>query len=422
VNSCTNSANRRCVRLAPQIWKHLAGLAVLVFAVVAAGCQPQVIQVAPPPSEPPYSEPSEPVPALSDEEILASATSAVEQIVEEANICYRETVFEIDIRVEDRTITLTGKTSDEKLKQSIVEAISQISGIALNDEFTVLPPPELGDKTWGVVKQPVINLGEAPGSSEGSSTVTQARMGDILRILDKQDGWYLVQMQDNYLGWVNPANIALYDAGSLDDYWSGEVALITAKMTQALDSPDGRMVFARWLVQGCVLPVSSADDGWVEISLPGGGTAFVKADSAVIYPDLDSVFIEQKTAGDVIETAKQYIGLPYLWGGCTSYGFDCSGFTQFCLKMNGYQIRRDADLQYEQGAPVNTIEELEPGDLVFFETYRPGPSHVGIYIGHYRYIHSGSSGGVAINSFNPSHPDYSVSLAGKFLGGRRIIK
>lgn len=401
------------------VLERLLLLAFLGLVVLIAGCQPQAQQVTPPHSEPPHSEPA---PAYSDDEILASVNSAIEDVLEEANLCYRETVLEIDPGVEDGTVALTGKTSDEQLKQSLFDAISQIPGITVSDCLTVLPAPELGDKTYGIVKQPVINLGEAPGRSEGSSTVTQARMGDIVRVLDQQDGWYLVQMQDNYLGWVSPASIALYDHDSLDTFWSGEVALITAKMTQALDSPDGRLLFARWLVQGSVLPVSSVDHGWIELSLPGGGSTFVEADSAMVFPDLDSVFVEQKTAADVIETAELYLGLPYLWGGCTAYGFDCSGFTQFCFKMNGYHLRRDADLQYEQGTPVKLIEELEPGDLVFFETYRPGPSHVGIYIGDYRYIHSGSSGGVAINSFNPSHSDYSASLHDKFLEGRRIIR
>jgi len=399
---------------------YLMLLVVLGALTLTAGCKQQIQSTVPPPSEPASSLSDDEIPA--DDEIMASVTSIIEGVLERANLCSRETVFHLDTDVEGGTVILAGKTSDNRLKQAIVDSISQIPGVTIDDQFTVMPPPELGDKTWGVVKLPVINLGEAPGRAEGSSTVTQARMGDIVRILDTQDGWYLVQMHDKYLGWVSPSTIALYDSALLDAFWSGEIALITAKMTQALDAPGGGMLFAKWLVQGSVLPVVSVSDEWAELSLPGGGSTFVKAESIEVFPDLDSVFQEQKTAADIIETAKQYLGLPYLWGGCTSYGFDCSGFTQFCFKMNGYQLRRDADLQYEQGTPVQSVENLEPGDLVFFETYRPGPSHVGIYIGDHRYIHSGSSSGVAINSFEPSHPDYSASLAQKFLGGRRIIK
>src|SRR5690606_13409051 len=218
----------------------------------------QIQSTVPPPSEPASSLSDDEIPA--DDEIMASVTSIIEGVLERANLCSRETVFHLDTDVEGGTVILAGKTSDNRLKQAIVDSISQIPGVTIDDQFTVMPPPELGDKTWGVVKLPVINLGEAPGRAEGSSTVTQARMGDIVRILDTQDGWYLVQMHDKYLGWVSPSTIALYDSDLLDAFWSGEIALITAKMTQALDAPGGGMLFAKWLVQGSVLPVVSVSD------------------------------------------------------------------------------------------------------------------------------------------------------------------
>ncbi len=187
-----------------------------------------------------------------------------------------------------------------------------------------------------------------------------------------------------------------------------------------MDAPDGKQIFDKRLVQGSVIPVSEAKGDWVVLDLPGGRKAYVKAAHVEEYESMDQVFAQQKGAGAVIEDAKQYLGLPYLWGGCTSYGFDCSGFTQFIFKLNGYHLRRDADLQYMQGDSV-TQADLVPGDLVFFQTYREGASHVGIYIGDSRFIHSGS-GGVAINSFDPSRQDYSASLSQKYLGARRVIK
>jgi cell wall-associated NlpC family hydrolase len=89
--------------------------------------------------------------------------------------------------------------------------------------------------------------------------------------------------------------------------------------------------------------------------------------------------------------------------------------------MAGYFLRRDADMQYEQGEPVLDRKDLKMGDLVFFQTYKAGPSHVGIYIGNMKYIHSGSKG-VAINSFDPKDPDYSADLDRKYIGARRIIQ
>ena len=94
----------------------------------------------------------------------------------------------------------------------------------------------------------------------------------------------------------------------------------------------------------------------------------------------------------IVETAMEYLGAPYVWGGTTPAGFDCSGFVQYVFGQCGYEISRTADTQYDDGEPVE-MDELIPGDLVFFErTYSDyGITHVGIYIGDGQFIHAGGS-------------------------------
>lgn len=117
--------------------------------------------------------------------------------------------------------------------------------------------------------------------------------------------------------------------------------------------------------------------------------------------------------GDLIGIAMRYRGVPYAFGGTTPYGFDCSGFTRYVFEKVGISLPRMADEQYYSGTPVPK-SQLIPGDLVFFETYEPGPSHCGIYIGNGQFIHSSSSMGVVVSSiYDPYY------WAPRYLGARR---
>lgn len=117
-------------------------------------------------------------------------------------------------------------------------------------------------------------------------------------------------------------------------------------------------------------------------------------------------------SSSMVSTAMRFMGVPYRWAGTTSSGFDCSGFVMRVYLMHGIRLPRMADAQYYAGIKVSRAD-LSPGDLVFFTTYCPGPSHVGIYIGNDKFIHASSRRGVTISSLNDSY--YSA----RFLGGRR---
>jgi len=117
----------------------------------------------------------------------------------------------------------------------------------------------------------------------------------------------------------------------------------------------------------------------------------------------------------VVSDAMNYMGVPYVFGGNTpSSGFDCSGYVRYVFANAGIYLPRTADVQYNCGYAVST-SELAPGDLVFFETYCPGPSHVGIYVGDGNFIHASSSRGVTISSLSSSY--YSAH----YLGARRVM-
>jgi len=111
-------------------------------------------------------------------------------------------------------------------------------------------------------------------------------------------------------------------------------------------------------------------------------------------------------------TALRYLGVPYMWGGESFSGVDCSGFVQAVFHHNGIDLPRTADAQFEVGRAVSE-GRLQPGDLVFFQTYAEGASHVGIYLGGGQFVHASSSNGVRVDSLSE---DYYSS---RFIGARR---
>jgi cell wall-associated NlpC family hydrolase len=117
---------------------------------------------------------------------------------------------------------------------------------------------------------------------------------------------------------------------------------------------------------------------------------------------------------DITRTALRYVGVPYAWGGTSFNGVDCSGFVQAVFERNGISLPRTADSQFEVGSPV-LMEDLRPGDLVFFETYTAGASHVGIFLGNGQFIHA-SSIGVRVDDLAE---DY---YAERYIGARRLIR
>lgn len=118
-------------------------------------------------------------------------------------------------------------------------------------------------------------------------------------------------------------------------------------------------------------------------------------------------------ARNLTRDALRFLGTPYVFGGTSNSGFDCSGFVQHVFAMLGVSIPRTADAQYYAAHRVKG--GMKAGDLVFFQTYEPGPSHVGIYLGHGKFVHASSSHGVMVSNLSDSY------WSSRYIGAKRVL-
>lgn len=137
----------------------------------------------------------------------------------------------------------------------------------------------------------------------------------------------------------------------------------------------------------------------------------------IVYSRGSGAAIASGSTSDVVSVAKRYLGARYVFGGSSPRGFDCSGFAKYVYSQIGVSLPRTASEQATKGLAIRNVSDLKAGDLVFFETYAPGISHVGIYIGDGKFIHaSNPKGGVRVTSIS------GTSYASDFRGGTRILR
>ncbi|KUK63481.1 MAG: hypothetical protein XD84_2034 [Desulfotomaculum sp. 46_80] len=175
-------------------------------------------------------------------------------------------------------------------------------------------------------------LADADSSSE---RVTQALLGDPVQIIDESSvEWYKVKVPDGYVGYVRKGAI-VKESQSSSYLRNGKVAMIKAGNVLILVSSESKTGVGR-AFRGSQLPLIKQENDWLEIALPGGRNSWIKADDAMLLPKRDRA--QKGSPDNVIATARLYLGVPYLWGGVTSQGIDCSGLTYITYLLNGVKL------------------------------------------------------------------------------------
>lgn len=334
----------------------------------------------------------------------------------------RVEVFEIEaIRQTDKLI-LKGKTSSEAAHDELLKQLGNLT-VEVVDSIVLLPDKELGDAVWGVIYNSVGTLRAAPRYS--AEIVSQGLLGMPVKILEKRGGWRRVQTPDKYIGWVN-GSVKAMTQSELKEYMQKPKIIVSAVFARSLQNPDIYSLPVSDLVAGNMLVVNGEKDGFFQVEYPDGREAYVsRAESEKITDWLGAI---ELTGESIVNTAYQFLGTPYLWGGTSAKGVDCSGFTKTVYFLHGIILSRDASQQVHAGKLIDTegdFSDALPGDLVFFgekptdDNPKERVVHVGIYIGGNRFIHA--SDYVHINSFDPADPLYDPYNTGRYLRTKRVL-
>ncbi len=214
---------------------------------------------------------------------------------------------------------------------------------------------------YGICNLSIVPLRSEP--SDPSEMVSQVLYGEHFKILEKRKKWSRIRLAfDTYEGWIDNKQYLEITEENYKDF-DAKPFDVTADLIEYISCENDQLTP---IVLGSSL----------------GALDFLKH-------QYDGHRITEKQPKEkLIETAYMYLNAPYLWGGKTNFGIDCSGFTQIVYKLNGYKLLRDASLQATQGEPLSFIEESEPGDLAFFDNDEGAITHVGIIMKDNYIIHA----------------------------------
>ncbi|MBC7920596.1 MAG: C40 family peptidase [Ferruginibacter sp.] len=365
-------------------------------------------------------------PAVAVEELNEDVRRAVEAALAETRKIHapdkRTALFTVEPAGRGNELELRGETNLPEAKQAFLAKLTA-QGIAYQDRIGVLPLPEVGEKTLGVVTISVASIRSEP--REAAELATQATLGTPVRRFKQQGTWCLAQTPDGYIAWADAGAIAWMDPAQYAR-WKESPKLVYVNPTgYAYAEPAAAAPVVSDLVGGSVLRRLGEQGEFYRVAYPDGREAFVSSAEAKPYETWLAGL--QTTEQSLVGTAKRMMGLPYLWGGTSYKAVDCSGFTKTVYFMNGLIIPRDASQQVHAGELVdisNGFGALRPGDLLFFgkpavDAEPERVTHVGLWIGNHEFIHAASQ--VRVSSLDPVAPHYDEFNHQRLLRVKRIL-
>jgi len=229
-----------------------------------------------------------------------------------------------------------------------------------------------------VVLSPVANMYSKP--SEDADVVSQAIFGSNVGLVERQEGWARIRTADDYTGWT-PLSALLPGKAYAASGRVAEVASLFAHIYREADvTAHAPLLTVPFESRLEVVAEPPGQGRWLQVRLPDGRAGWVQA---------GDIAFDAKPLGipEMLEFSKRFLGLPYTWGGTSTFGYDCSGFAQMLMRRRGVLMPRDAQPQADWSgmAPVER-NGLKPGDLLYFGESAKKITHTGVYLGDGKFI------------------------------------
>ncbi len=335
----------------------------------------------------------------------------------------RVALFDISATKNNDKYILNGESDMAEAVIALKDRLT-LEKIDFVDSIKVLPASALYGKSLGLVTISVANLRSKPAHS--AELATQATLGTPIKILKNEGDWSLIQTPDKYLSWVDAGGIIPLNVSEMALWKVAPKVIYTAIYGQSYSQPKLSSQVVSDIVAGAVMERIGEQKNFFEVKFPDGRHAFLLKSEAKDFDGWLKTLQPSEVA--LVETAKTLMGLPYLWGGTSTKGVDCSGYTKTIFFLNGMVIPRDASQQVKTGKPIDStqhFDNLRKGDLLFFgrkatDSTTEKVVHVGMWIGNNEFIHS--SGRVRVGSLDPKADNFDAYNLGRYLRTKRLLK
>jgi hypothetical protein len=306
----------------------------------------------------------------------------------------------------ERSVTLTGYIEFPESRKALVDLLTTL-GFEVDDRLESLPAESLGEKRFGFVKTPHSLSYDRPRGRRG--VVTDCLLGEPLLLLREDSGHLLVHAGEGYLGYVNAEDVHRVDESEFTKRLNGSRVRITSDIEIAKD---------RIIPAGARLNAVMADGHGIVLKMPTGEQVSVN------IKHCEDCREPVETIDAIAASAKKLLGTPYLWGGKTSEGVDCSGLVQTSFSTAGLNLPRDSYQQFYLGRLTATRWHragLRRGDTLYFLGRDGKIRHTGLYLGDDQFIQAVTPS-VTISSFNPQHENYDEDHDKSFAFAKRLIE